>query len=244
MPTPTPTRGPLPPSVVAPPLASIPVGERLEYRVFWWGVYVADATLTAEAEKPLIKLNLKARSNRYLEALYPARVELLSWIDSERQAPQRFQAFVKRRWRRHESVVTFDYEKGNAFHQLPKGRKATVPIGLTTQDGLSLLYYVRTIPFAVGQAIPLEVTADGKNWLLTGWVHRTGSVELKGLGNYPAVEGQVQLTYPVPFFHGAKARVWFSNEGERIPLLAKISSRIGPVTVVLTGRSTASGSSP
>ncbi len=243
MPTPTPARGPLPPSVVAPPLTSVPVGEQLEYRVFWWGIYVADATLTTEPEKSHLKLSLRARSNRYLDAFYPARAELTSWIDPKAGSPRRFQALVKRRWRRHESVVTFDDGKRTAFHQLPKGRTATVSIGSTTQDGLSLLYYVRTVPFEVGQGIPLEVTADGKNWPLTGKIVRTGSVSLKGLKDYPAIEGQVQLAYPVPFFHGAKARVWFSNDGERIPLLAKISSRIGPVTVVLTHRAISTSSS-
>jgi hypothetical protein len=209
----------------------------LEYQVSWWGIPVGTALLsTVAAEKKLVRLTCRARSNKYLEAFYPVRVELVSLIDPEAGSPRRFQASVKRRWRVHQSVVTFDPSKGTAFHELPKKRSATVPIGPATQDGLSLLYYVRTIPFEIGQSIPMEVSADGKNWHLTGRILRTSRVELRKVGAWPAAEGDVQLTYPVPFFQGAKAHVWFSAEGERIPLLAKIRSRIGPVTVVLIRR--------
>lgn len=239
------------PIKIAPPSPTIPSEERLEYQISWWGVPVANAVLTAmpvaandpvrqqaplrdRRTKNLVKLTISARSNSYLEAFYPVRVELISLIDSDARSPLRFQAFVKRRWRVHESTVTFDLVKATAFHKLPKGRTATVAIQPTTQDGVSLLYYVRTIPFEVGQAVPLEVSADGKNWSLSGQILRTSIVELRKAGSWPAVEGQVQLAYPVPFFHGAKAHVWFSADGQRIPLLARIRSRIGPVAVVLT----------
>ena len=232
--------GPSAPALAAPPLESVPLGERLEYQISWWSVPVATAVLTiepAEDKKNLVRLTCRARSNAYLETFYPVRVELVSLIDPASCSPRRFQAYVNRRRRKHESVVTFDPVKGTAFHQLPKGRSATVSLGPTTQDGLSLLYYIRTIPFNPGQTIPLEVTADGKNWPLKGQVLRIGTVDLKQVGSYPAVEGQAELAYPVPFFRGARARVWFSADNQRIPLLAKISSRIGPVTVVLTKRS-------
>jgi len=239
------------PITIAPASPVIPTEEELEYRISWWGVPVANAILRSvpvAAEDPLrqqlpledqqtrnlVKLTIQARSNSYLEAFYPVRVELTSLMDSDARSPRRFQASVKRRWRAHESIITFDMEKRVAFHRLPKGRTVTVSIQPTTQDGLSLLYYVRTIPFEVGQEVPLEVSADGKNWSLNGRILRTGTVELKELGSWPAVEGQVQLAYPVPFFHGAKAHVWFSADAQRIPLLARIRSRIGPVSVVLT----------
>lgn len=220
---------------IAPPLEMVPLGEELEYEVSWWGVPVGAVTFSiTAAEKKLVNLTCRGRSNRYLEAFYPVRVEMISLIDPTTRSPRRFQASIKRHWRVHESVITFDPSRGTAFHELPKKRTATVPIGPATQDGLSLLYYVRTIPFEIGQKIPLEVSADGKNWHLTGRILKTSRVELKGVGSWPAVEGEVQLTYPVPFFQGAKVHLWFSADGQRIPLLAKIHSRIGPVTVLLT----------
>ena len=238
------------PLAIAPPSQRIPLGEELEYSISWWGIPVGTVIATATQAKPsevglrgspfqkrLIKLDFRARSNSYLQAFYPVRVELISLLDSDTQTPVRFQASVKRRWRLHESVVTFDWQKGTAFHQLPKKRTATVPVNPTTQDGLSMVYYARRLDFSVGQRIPLEITADGKNWNLDGRILRTGRMELKKLGSWPTVEGSVELAYPVPFFQGAKVHIWFSADEERIPLLAKIRSRIGPVTVVLIRRS-------
>lgn len=230
----------------APALTEIPLGEKLTYQISWWGIPVGIATLTTTPaqkadpvfEKGVVKLKFEARSNAYLKTFYSVRVELISFMDEKTRSPRRFEAMVRRHWRSHQSVITFDSLKQVAIHQLPKGKSAAVPIQAATQDGLSLLYYARMLPLEVGQKIPLEVTADGRNWSLTGRVLQTSWLDLKNVGSWPAIKGGVELTYPVPFFQGARAWVWFSADHERIPLLAKIRSRIGPVTVVLVSRST------
>lgn len=216
---------------------SLPVGEKLEYQISWWGVSVGVVTLSTQpGGKGGVKVHLEGRSNKYLQAFYPVRVEIESVIDPNTLAPVRFHAYVKRRWRIHESTVTFDRVRGTAFHELPKGKTATVPIKPATQDGLSVIPYVRTLDFKIGQPVPLEITADGKNWHLTGQISKIGRMRLKGLGSWTTVEGSAELAYPVPFFQGAKAWIWFSADQTRVPLLAKIHSRIGPVTVVLVKR--------
>lgn len=227
---------------VIPALQKFPLGETFEYQISWWGVPVGLVTMqTAPAlEKDptthtsVMKITIEGRSNAYLEKFYPVLVSLTSWVDPERRTPIKTHTFVRRRFRHHESTVTFDWVKKEALHRLPKNRTATVAISPTTQDGLALLYYVRTLEFHVGQTILLEITADGKNWHLTAKILRKSTVHLKELGSWQAVEGQAELTYPIPFFHGARARVWFSADEKRIPLLARIRSRIGPVSVTLT----------
>lgn len=225
------------PISIASPLRTIPVGEQLEYDIFWLGTLVGSATLnTSLTEENKVLLNFEADSNWYLRIFYPVRVRLSSWIDPETSSPVRFESYLKRQWREHESVITFDSKKGTSLQQLPGDRTVTVPITAKTQDGLSMLYYARTMPFELGKTIPLEVTADGKTWALKGTVMQAGIIRIGNSGYWPAVEGEVELAYPVPFFHGATARVWFSADEDRIPLLAKIKSRIGPVTVVLARR--------
>lgn len=216
---------------------SLPAGEDLEYRISWWGVPVGTVTVSTRAgPQEWVTVRLEGRSNKTLQAFYPVRVEIESVIDPKAVAPVRFRAAVKRRWRVHESTILFDRAKGTAFHQLPKGKTATVPAGPATQDGLSVIPYVRTLDLQVGRAVPLEISADGKNWPLAGKILKVGRMQLKGLGSWTTVEGSAQLAYPVPFFQGAKAWIWFSADPERVPLLAKIHSRIGPVTVVLLRR--------
>ena len=233
------------------PPPEIPTNERLEYQISWLGVPVALLTMTTSPvsdkedilkltkdgfhPQSLLKLDCQARTNTYLETVFPIRVQLVSFLDPRSRNPRRFEAFIKRQQRRHESVEIFHTEKGEAFHQLPKGRSATVAIGPATQDGLSLLYYVRTIPFRVGQEIPLEVSAAGRNWQLNSKIVRTGTVQIKNMKEWPAIAGEAELANPLPFF-GVKALVWFSANQERIPLLATINSNVGPVTVVLTRR--------
>jgi len=225
------------PVSIAPPLASVPVGERLEYAISWWGVAVGTASLTtSQSKNHLIQLSFKADSNWYLATFYPVHVKLNSWLDPKTVSPRRSESYLKRQWRLHQSVITFDPEKGTSLHELPGKKKVTVAVTPTTQDGLSMIYYARTIPLQLGKTVPLTISADGKNWDLNGTVLQAGIVRIGSAGYWPALEGQVELAYPVPFFHGAQARVWFSADSDRIPLLAKINSRIGPVSVVLTRR--------
>ena len=232
------------PVSIAPPLSSVPVGERLEYSISWWGVPVGTAVLTTSQspKSHLIHLSFKADSNWYLATFYPVHVQLNSWVDPKTVSPSRFESYLKRQWRVHESVIVFDPEKGTAVHELPENKKVTVSVGPSTQDGLSMIYYARTIPLQLGKTVPLSISADGKNWDLNGTVLQAGIVRIGSAGYWPAIEGQVELAYPVPFFHGAQAHIWFSADTDRIPLLAKINSRIGPVTVVLTRRSLESDS--
>ena len=240
------------PVFIEPPLVEIPLGEELEYSIDWWGIPVGTAILTSEPvsskevstldppemreKEKLAKVTLRAFSNQYLQAFYPVRAELVTFFDCVSHSPYRFEAFVKRRFRKHKSVITFDRTKGSAFHQLPKGKSTTVPIHPETQDGLSLIAYARTLDLQVGQAVPLEIAADGRNWHLDGRIEKAEILKLRKMGFWPTFEGKVELAYPVPFFQGARARIWFSADGQRIPLLAKIQSRIGPVTVVLVRR--------
>ena len=224
---------------IAPPLATVPVGEKLKYDILWWGIPVGTAVLTTSAPENngLVKLSFRADSNWYLATFYPVHVRLNSWIDPKGVSPRRFESYLKRQWRLHQSVITFDPSTQSSLHELPENRKVSVPLKPTTQDGLSMLYYARTIPVQLGKTVPLEISADGKNWALNGTVVEAGIVKIGSAGYWPALEGEVELAYPVPFFHGANAHVWFSADEERIPLLAKIWSRIGPATVVLTRRS-------
>ena len=227
------------PVSIASPLQTVPVGEVLEYAIFWWGVLVGNATMTTalSEDKRSVELHFKADSNWYLLPLYPVHVRLSSWVDPQTLSPRRFESYLKRQWRVHESVIAFDFKNNTSQHELSGDRKVTVPLTSKMQDGLSMLYYARTMPFELGKTVPLEVSADGKNWLLNGTVMQAGIIRIGNSGYWPAVEGEVELAYPVPFFHGATARVWFSADQDRIPLLAKIWSRIGPVTVVLARRS-------
>ena len=225
------------------PLTTISGGERLEYQIFWWGAPAGRAVLVSKdlPEEGLVELDFQARTNWHMELFYPVRVRLISWFDPRTRSPRRFEAYVRRRWKVHQSKIFFELDKGIANHKLPPGNNVTVPINPIVQDGISLVYYVRTLPFELGKTIPLTVAADGKNWELKAEVVQAHLIRIGKLGKWPAVQGEVELAYPVPFFHGAKARVWYSADRDRIPLLAKIWSRVGPVTVVLTRRSIEGG---
>lgn len=232
--SPSETAQPVP---IASPVAAIPVGETLKYQISWWGAPVATAVLTSQLiDNNQVQLTFEGRSNWSLDLIYPVRAKLTSIVDTATLQPRQFQGYLKRRWHVHESTVHFDHQAGVAVHHLKEGEPVRVPITSKTQDGISLIYHVRTLPVRLGETLPFQITADGKNWDITTQVVRAQIVSIGNLGKWPAIEGEGELAYPVPFFHGARANVWFSADADRIPLLARIKSRIGPVTAVLTER--------
>ena len=133
--------------------------------------------------------------------------------------------------------ITFDPATNICTHDLPGGKRVQVAVTPATQDGISVLYHIRTVPLHLGKPLPFTITADGKNWEVRAQVVRVNAVRVGALGKWPAVEGRGELAFPVPFLAGARARVWLSADERRIPLMAKIRCGFGPVTVLLVRRS-------
>lgn len=233
------------PAALAPlplPRPAIPLDERLEYSIRWLGIPVGTASLTTSPAKEqglegLVKLEFRARSNWYLNLIVPVQADLTSWVDPATGSPRRFTSRLKRGRERHESTLTFDPVTNVCTHDLPEGKRVQVVVTPATQDGISLLYHIRTVPLALGKPLPLTITADGKNWDLRAQVVRVNMVRVGALGRWPAVEGRGEMAYPVPFLKGALARVWLSADERRVPLMAKIRCGFGPVTVLLVRRS-------
>jgi hypothetical protein len=233
---------PEPTGPVIPALKDYPLGEKLDYQISWLGVPVGLVTLSVSKEqtdpelKGSVQLMCVGRSNRYLDAFYPVVIQLVSFVNPRERMPRRFEASLKQRKKGHESSITFDPKTMTALHKMPKNRNYTVPITKKTQDGLSILFHSRMTPFRTGQVVPLEIAADGKNWDLTGQILGIDTVKLRGVGTFKAFQADITLTYPVPFFEGSEARLWFSADERRIPLVGKIKSSLGPVTIVLLRR--------
>ena len=229
------------PVSIAAPLAEIPIGETLEYQVYFFGTPVATATMTTSRPSDpkyagLVELKFESHAHWFLRALYPVQTILVSWVDPRTVISRRSESYIRKRWRLYQDIITFDQERGLALHKISNQKSITVPIHPNVHDSLGMVYYARTLPIVPGQSFPIQVTSDGKVWQLTAQALQACIVEVERAVYRPAVEVEMELAYPVPFFDGANAQIWFSADSERIPLIVKLKSRMGPVNAVLMKR--------
>lgn len=233
------------PVTLAAPLTEIPIGETLDYQIYYFGTPIASATLTTSPPsdlkyKGLVELKFESRAHWYLRTIYPVRTILVSWVDPKTVVPRRAEAYIKRQWRLYQDEITFDQERGLALHKISGKKSITVPIHPNVHDSLSLIYYARTIPLKPGEDFPIQVTADGKVWQLTAQTKQAGIIRVGRAGYFPAIETEMELAYPIPFFNGANAEIWFSADRDHIPLVIKLKSRFGPISAVLAKRTVVS----
>jgi hypothetical protein len=107
-----------------------------------------------------------------------------------------------------------------------------VPIAPRTQDVLSALYYVRTLPLEVGQAIALANHTDGKNYPLVIKILGRERVTVDA-GTFDCLVVEPILRGPAIFTQKGRLTVWVTDDTTRMPVLMKSKVVIGYVSAVL-----------
>ena len=107
-----------------------------------------------------------------------------------------------------------------------------MPIAPRTQDILSAMYYVRTLPLEVGQNIAVANHTDGKNYPLIIKVLRRERVTVDA-GTFDCIVVEPILRGPAIFQQKGRLTVWLTDDRYKIPVLMKSKVVIGAVAAVL-----------
>lgn len=209
------------------------VGEKLVFSVQYSLVKAGDATLEirniADIDgRPCYRIISDARTNKFFSAFFKVRDRFESYIDTTELYSVRYEKHVREgRFKRDESVL-FDQAEHTAMYN-----DRVVPIAPRTQDVLSALYYIRTLPLEVGQAITLANHTDGKNYPLVVKVHRRETVTVDA-GTFDCLVVEPILRGPAIFSQKGRLTVWITDDRYKMPVLMKSKVIIGHVSAVLT----------
>jgi len=141
-------------------------GERLVFSLNWQGISAGKAELltmpiTTLSGEPAYHFVLTARTNGFIDNFYKVRNRFEAFADMTLTRS----LFFKRKQRegdfRREVDVHFDWERGEAQYATKTKARTPIPLEDGTFDPLSVLFYVRTLPFAEGAEVKRYVT-DGK----------------------------------------------------------------------------------
>jgi hypothetical protein len=220
--------------------AWFPVGERLTYRMYWGFIPVGTAELSTEwiafdgGRK--IAIRAAAQTTSFMSHIYAVDDRIETIVDPETFLPIRYeQRLSEGRHRRHDLFV-FDHAGGKAYwRSLLKQRSHIVEIDADTRDVLSLLYYMRSQPFAVDEERAFRVVVDEKLYdlIVTGL-----RVETRTEPDGEPVETlkvEPQAKFGEIFLRKGRVHLWFTEDARRLCVLMTGKMPIASVRAVLTG---------
>jgi hypothetical protein len=220
-------------ALVAPVHIPFGPGEKLVFSVQYGLVTAGEATmevrnLAALGARTCYRIVSDARTNDFFSKFFEVRDRYESYMDTTELYSLRYEKHVREGKFKRDDVVDFDQTAHRAVY---KNRQ--VPIPPRTQDVLSALYYVRTLPLEVGQSIALANHTDGKNYPLVVKVLGRERVKVDA-GEFDCIVVEPILRGPGVFTQKGRLTVWLTDDRRRLPVLMKSKVVIGHVAAVLT----------
>jgi hypothetical protein len=227
--------GDLPPdsfAVLAPAFVPFGAGEKLVFSVQYGLVTAGEASLevrnlAAIDGRPCYRIVSDARTNDFFSKFFSVRDRYESYMDTTNLYSVRYEKHLREGKFKRDDAVDFDQSGHRAVY-----KDKTVPIPPRTQDVLSALYYVRTLPLEVGQAISVANHTDGKNYPLV--IKVLGREHIKvDAGEFDCIIVEPILRGPGVFTQQGRLTVWLTDDRRRMPVLMKSKVVIGHVAAIL-----------
>lgn len=227
------------PQAQARPVASRPfsAGERFTYALSWLSLRAGTAVMEVRTRPPSsepaqLEILTTAQSSPFLSKFYPVDNRVHSIVDADTLVPQRLIFHRREGKRKNDFDVTFRWDAG-VVTSVKDGVTDVIPLQPDTQDVISCLYYVRSLPsLQPGTSTFLTVHHDRKNYRLE--VRVEAVEQIKGpWGEAEAVRVLAVMPFQGIFRNEGNIRVWLTNDARHVPLRMKAKVIIGSVVADL-----------
>jgi hypothetical protein len=115
------------------------------------------------------------------------------------------------------------------------------PIEPFSQDSLSALFYMRTIPLPIGTVISVPIVSEGKSWEAVCTVLRREMVSTP-FGKVQTVVIKPEMKFQGILKKSGDSFLWLTDDDRRIPIRLEAKVRVG--TVIAQLRVAELGTSP
>lgn len=219
-------------AVLAPGRVPFGAGEKLVFSVQYGLVSAGEATLevrnlAAIDGRPCYRIVSDARTNDFFSKFFTVRDRYESYMDTTSLYSLRYEKHVREGKFKRDEAVDFNQATHRAVY-----KDKTVPIPPRTQDVLSALYYVRTLPLEVGQSISVANHTDGKNYPLVIKVLGREHVKVDA-GEFDCIIVEPILRGPGVFTQQGRLTVWLTDDRRRMPVIMQSKVVIGHVAAIL-----------
>ena len=214
-------------------------GEVLEFDVGWSSYLTAGtATVSVKEKKPSYDsvayyVVAEGQPTPLLSKLYTLYYKADSLIDAYSLLPQRGSLYVREGKRQRMKTTTFNQAAKTAKYEVQTATRVERDLSIPafTQDALSALYVLRSIPMKPGEKFNMPVTDAGDIYKVQMQVGVVEPVK-SGIGT---VNG-LKIVPVVTTTKGTPPRglaLWLSDDARRLPLKIEAQLAVGKFTVTL-----------
>jgi hypothetical protein len=215
-------------------------GEVLEYDIGWSSYLTAgSAVLTVREKKPSYNsvayyITAEGRPTPLLSKLYTLYYKADTLIDAFTLLPQRGSLYVEEGKRRRMKTTTFNHPAKQAKYEVQSAThvERTLTLPGFTQDALSALYVLRSIPMKAGDRFNMPVTDAGDVYKVQMQVIAVEPVTTP-LGTINALKIVPLITAPKGAPPPKGIAIWISDDARRLPLRIEAQLAVGRFTVAL-----------
>jgi hypothetical protein len=209
------------------------VGEKLSFDVNYGFINAGTASMEVSKliefqGRPCYQIVTHANSNKFFTSFYKVDDRVESIIDAAGLFSWRFEKKLREGGYRAERSYQFDQVRN-----LVMEGKDTIPVEPYTQDALSVLYYVRTVPLEVGKSVYAYNYVDGKKMNLEVKVLKKEQITVAA-GTFDCLVVEPLSQSVGVFKNEGTLRVWLTDDRLRLPVLMKSKILVGSISAELT----------
>jgi hypothetical protein len=234
---------PAKPAAPAAPKKEMPVpfkaGETLEYDIGWSSFVTAGtATVSVKEKKPsygstAYYIVAEGKPTSIVSKLYTLYYKADTLLDSYSLLPQRGSLYSEEGKRHRTKTTTFNQGAKQATYEIETRtlvRKDLAVPGFT-QDALSAIYVLRSIPFKTGEKFNMPVSDNGNVYKVQMQIGalepvKTGMGTINGFRITPVITGPDKSS-------PRGLALWISDDARRLPLKMEAQLLVGKFTVTL-----------
>ena len=215
-------------------------GETLTYDISWSRM-ISAGTATMEVKEDKLpdgrdglKFVVTGRSVGLLDKVYPVNDSVESIFDPQTRESLSYRLRESYGGKKRRRELAFDHARNIVVSRLNDDPAETLAVPEHVQDGLSMLYYLRTREdFVVGKIFTIEIHDSSKNWSVE--VHTLGRERLKTpMGEFATVKVKTYPKYQGAFMNKGEVFIWFTDDNRRVPMLMKSKLAFGSFVFTLT----------
>lgn len=213
-----------------------PIGQTYVYGGEWRVFNAGIATLRMERAGQENRIVAAADAAGTVSLLYHVKDRLESFFDPTTFCSHNTSRHIEEGFRRVESNITFDYQRGKAVldHKNIKKKESKheehgIP-GCVT-DMLSSIYYVASLPLLPAKTYSFPINDGGETVTVMVHVEAREQVKTPG-GTFNAIRVQPETSSPLLRDKG-KIWIWYSDDAARVPIQMRARLSWGTLTFYL-----------
>lgn len=210
------------------------VGESLRFSLQWGPVKAGTAVLAVEAiervgAEECYRFASTARSLPFFSTFYKVDDRIESYADTRTMRTRRTVKRIREGGYRLDQDIAWDHEHkvvryaDGVTHDLVPGAR----------DVLGAMYYVRTMPLAVGDSIPIDTHDNKKSYPLLINVLREETIDTP-VGRFHCWVVEPKLQTSGLFQRSGSLTVWLTHDEHRLPVMMQSKIKVGAVSAILT----------